>query len=35
MTVLLNSGLNASFFGMHGGLEHIPCLLTTDTGDSG
>ena len=33
-TVLLNSGFDASFLGMHDGLEHIACLLTTDTGDA-
>ena len=33
-TVLLNSVLDASFFGMHDGLEDIACLLTTDAGDA-
>ena len=33
-TVLLNSVLDATFFGgMHDGLEHITCLLT-ETGDA-
>ena len=34
-TVLLNSVLDASFLGMHDGLEDIAFLLTTDTGDAG
>ena len=34
-TVLLNSWLDASFLGMHDGLEDIAYLLITDTGDTG
>ena len=35
-TVLLNSGLDASFFGdAYDGLEDKACLLTSDTGDAG
>ena len=33
--MLLNSWLDASFLGMHDGLEDKAGLLTTDTGDAG